>query len=442
VSLEILRVDRVPLDERLFLGGGIDLPVAGEKRDHFTMVIAGWVLHRDHEQLHVEARSNGQTVGRWYVGEVRGDVVRAFSDLPVTPRCGFVAAISTIALPAEFELQIEVVGEIQVAGRIARAPLGTIYGCRSALAPEEPHQGPAPLFVTTLGRTGSTYLMSLLFEHPEIVVHPPFPFEARLMAYWGSILDNLGSPYSHLKSLVANSPRGYWWVGTHDLMAAEYVDQDPAAQWLGGEAVSEFCRFARGQVRGFYKVSARLDHRPASAVTKYFAEKRLPLPRLQQVCREIFPHGRELFLVRDFRDVLTSILAFNAKRGKLDFGVERLSGEEHVAALARGVEKLLADRAAAGSHGLVVRYEDLIRDPHGALRRILQFAELDADAATIDKMIAGSAAANQAAQLAHRTTVDGAASIGRWLRELTPELRLACDRLLTPYLAELEYSIG
>lgn len=405
------------------------------------MVIAGWVLHRDYPQLQIQARSNGQIVGRWFAGELRRDVVEAFSDQPVSPRCGFVGALSTVALPAEFELQIEVVGEIQVAGRVACAPLGTIHGRRTALAPEDALAGPAPLFVTTLGRTGSTFLMSLLFWHPQIVVHPPFPFEARLMAYWGSILDNLCSPYSYLKSLAAHSPRGYWWVGTQDLMAADYVEQDAAAEWLGGEGISEFGRFARRQVRGFYEVSAKLDHRPASATIKYFAEKRLPLPRLQQVCQQLFPHGRELFLVRDFRDVLASILAFNAKRGKLDFGVERLSGEEHVAALARGVEKLLADRHAAGPQGLVVRYEDLIRDPREALRRILQFADLDADAATVEKMIAGSAAANQAAQSEHRTAADGAASIGRWRHELAPELRDACDRFLTPYLAELEYSV-
>ena len=35
---------------------------------------------------------------------------------------------------------------------------------------------------------------------------------------------------------------------------------------------------------------------------------------------ELYPDSREVFLVRDFRDMVSSILAFNAKRGARGFG--------------------------------------------------------------------------------------------------------------------------
>ena len=36
--------------------------------------------------------------------------------------------------------------------------------------------------------------------------------------------------------------------------------------------------------------------------------------------RQLYPRAREIFLVRDPRDTLASMLAFNARRGFVDFG--------------------------------------------------------------------------------------------------------------------------
>ena len=53
----------------------------------------------------------------------------------------------------------------------------------------------------------------------------------------------------------------------------------------------------------------------------YFAEKHFPdvYPRL---LRELYPGARELFLVRDFRDMIASMLAYNARKEFGDFGRE------------------------------------------------------------------------------------------------------------------------
>ena len=58
---------------------------------------------------------------------------------------------------------------------------------------------------------------------------------------------------------------------------------------------------------------------------------------------ELYPDGREIFLVRDFRDMLCSIRAFNEKRGSAAFGLDGPGAEEAyvVEVLAPSVKNLL-----------------------------------------------------------------------------------------------------
>jgi hypothetical protein len=43
-ELEILDVVPAPLPPKRFWGGSLDLPVEGERRSHFAIVVTGWVL--------------------------------------------------------------------------------------------------------------------------------------------------------------------------------------------------------------------------------------------------------------------------------------------------------------------------------------------------------------------------------------------------------------
>ncbi len=44
--------------------------------------------------------------------------------------------------------------------------------------------------------------------------------------------------------------------------------------------------------------------------------------------REVYPRAQEVILVRDFRDMVASILAYNAKRGYTAFGREHVDNDE------------------------------------------------------------------------------------------------------------------
>jgi hypothetical protein len=433
-AVEILEVVHAPLNAQRFLGARIDFPRPGERRDHYALLVAGWVLRSEDGFNPVEVVAEGRTVARWQADRRRPDVAAAFPNRPVTEACGFMGVLHTLTLAPEFELSIEAVDSQ------SRSCIGTIRGRRSRLAEgSTPATGMEPLLVTTLGRTGSTLLMLLLGRHPRVVVHPPFPYEARVASYWAAAFEGLSNPASYLQSLTGANDRRYWWVGYSAFPAETYVDQDPAARWLGGIALEELGRQARRQVSSFYDVSAGFQGKISPA---YFAEKRLPLPGLQRLQAELFPALKEIYLVRDPRDMMTSILAFNPKRqGAIaTFGRDWSEGDEdYIEEQGKAFAQLLDGWHRTPQPALLVRFEDLIRDPRSTLGDILAFLGLEREPRIVDEMIRSASTVEAEAQQQHRTTPDGPSSIGRWKRELPQPLQECCQRVFRAALVELGY---
>ncbi|HVQ35964.1 MAG TPA: hypothetical protein VMS31_00425, partial [Pyrinomonadaceae bacterium] len=164
-EVEILDVVRGDLNPQFFWGGGIDTPAAGVQQNHYALLASGWVLHRDTDELTIEAISEARPIVSWQVNRERRDVVASIQ-APANPFCGFQGVFQLSSLPRKFEIRIEVVTTD------SRSLLATIHGRRSALTSAS-QDGIQPALITTLGRTGSTLLMLLLGQHPELVVHPP-----------------------------------------------------------------------------------------------------------------------------------------------------------------------------------------------------------------------------------------------------------------------------
>lgn len=432
--VEILEVERTPHDPQLLWGAGVDLPVAGTAQSHFGLVVAGWVLHRDTDIVDIELSCDQVVIARWRTDQPRPDVAAAFDDAPATPVSGFMGVISTLALPPVFALRIEAISGAQ------RLQLGVIRGRRSMLEPGV-STDPQPILVTTLGRTGSTLLMHLLAQHPAVAVHGPFPYENRVVSYWAAVCAGLSAPSSYLQGLVAADNRRFWWTGYAAFAAETFVDQDEGARWMGGAALEELGRLARRQIAGFYAVSAQAQAQGRAGGLRRFAEKRLPDRRLQIVLSELFPGGRELHLVRDFRDMVASISAFNHRRGEHGFGSALGAGKEHVDSLARDARKLLNSWRLAGDRGMLVRYEDLVREPRVTLRRVLTELTLDASDGVVDGILRRADQVAVAAQQAHRTSPDAGASIGRWRRDLSREIAGQCGQAFGEVLTEFGYKI-
>jgi hypothetical protein len=85
------------------------------------------------------------------------------------------------------------------------------------------------------------------------------------------------------------------------------------------------------------------------------------------------------------------------------------------------------------------RYEDVIADPATALAAILSHAGIESSPALIASMIAQASSRSEEMEM-HRTTPTQDESIGRWRRDLPPELQAAATVALARPLAAFGYT--
>jgi hypothetical protein len=207
------------------------------------------------------------------------------------------------------------------------------------------------------------------------------------------------------------------------------------SRWFGRAYVEEAGTFVRRSVESFY---ARLAEAQGTRRPAYFAEKWSPSD-LPWIAWSVYPQARELFLVRDPRDIVCSILAFGKKRGQPSFGRERHpSDEEFVRSFRAPLERLLESWRKRHEMGRLVRYEDLIERPVESLCEIFEYLELDSSAA---HGIVARARDERTELELHRTSRDPASSMGRWREDLEPNLQEACVRSFGDVLEQFGYTL-
>lgn len=446
--VDVIKVDHAGLDRRL-LGRAIDVPTAGVSRETHDLCVSGWVVSAAEPVVAVALLYGGRVLQQAPIDRARPDVLAAVPG--AAGDVGFYVNASVLGLPEAFD--IEVVAVLQ---NTARVLLGTIRGKRQRLSSNHA-DGIQPLIVTTLGRTGSTWLTHLLSQHPQVVAYRPFQLEPQVARYWMQVLTTLADPRSYLRSLTApdvSAPD--WWlpnggvngndtssVHRHmvDVAFRQFTDfwatdPDPELRrWLGYTAVQELADLCQQRINGFYRHLATTQGRTQAA---YFIEKVIPNHVLTSVVHELYPQARELFLVRDFRDVLCSMIAFGHKHGQTR---RPEAARQVVTELSRSAVRLAECARQRGEAGLVVRYEDLILEPEATLKSVLGFLAVDDRAETIAAVVAGARRISAELQQGHQTSSDPAASIGRWRRELDPDLQQACAELLGQPLKQFGYDV-
>jgi hypothetical protein len=147
-----------------------------------------------------------------------------------------------------------------------------------------------------------------------------------------------------------------------------------------------------------------------------------------------------VILVRDFRDMVASMFAYNAKRGREGFRRDTFASDaEYVAQEVKGaVKALTAAWTERSERSHLVRYEDLVLEPETTIEKLLAYLGLDASEHTVSALTATLFGHGPETEW-HRTTEDPRASIGRWRRDLEPEAREACERALAPELRAFGY---
>lgn len=279
-------------------------------------------------------------------------------------------------------------------------------------------------------RSGSTWLLELLADHPAVVpVNEPLigwylgPFLSDLPGFQGSLDE---SNFTLRK--VQEGKR-------HQFFAREFDDVVIPAL---GEMMRE--RFLAHAVRYPPKV-------PLGRCTVVIKEPNgsqsadLILPAL--------PKSRALFLLRDGRDVVDSELAANLKGSwvSAEFpGAEGIGAEQRHEFVLASAQKWLwrtqvVEDAIEAHPGptYLVRYEDLLSNPMTEMTRILTWMDQPLASDRLEEILDAHAFERIPQDRRGPDKFRRAASPGLWRENLTADEQASVERILGPKLRELGY---
>jgi hypothetical protein len=430
-TTEITALERLEPECDALWGFSIDLPHAGTSKEAYCFEFAGWVLGRRSAAVQIELIANDGPVRRIPIAFPRPDVDRSLPEPSRGAKVGFFAPVSVVGMTPEFELQVQVVLENGV-----RVPFGRICG-RHLPVPSTFQPTIRPLMVNSLARTGTTWMMRLISEHPSIATVPIYPYETRPGAYWMRLLGAMVEPANQAQSLSSLGNLDMeWWQSQDPFQRGSLSQAAPLQQWLNKRFVEQVAALCQQSIEDFYREVATHRNRAAPV---YFAEKHIP-DEAPGIIWELYPSSREIFLVRDFRDMLCSIRAFNSKRGTVGFNRDQVATEEqYIYRLGREAQQLLSGWKSRRQRACLVRYEDLVRQPIETLQGIFGYLGIESGSALVEDVVR-RALVDTAELEAHRTSETARASIGRWRDDLDLESQLLCERVFGRVLKEFGYN--
>jgi Sulfotransferase family len=408
------------------LASALDVPAAGLRSASYGLDIRGWAVGRRGPARSVSVSFAGGELRAVSVEGDRPDVAERFPEPAWASSSGFFVPIGVLQLEPEFEVTVTAAIE-----EAAHAPIATIRGRRAVLRTSfEPRI--EPIGLTGLGRTGSTAVTRLLAAHPRIAAYRPLEYEPRVVTYWVDLLADLSDPVAARRQVTPNGPLAdRWWAGSRKNPPRRIKD-DAVQALIGGEHVDVLAEVCQGRIDAFYGRVAELLGRPDAG---YFVEKLGPATGM--LMRELYPRAREIFLVRDFRDMVASIFAFNEKRGFEGFGRHHSTSDVDYVTdrVADSAEELVRAWRARRDGAYLLRYEDLISRPPETIAAVLEFLGLESNAGIVGAMAETLRAPESDV---HRTTT-AEQSIGRWQRDLAGDVQEACNVALAGALREFGY---
>jgi hypothetical protein len=200
---------------------------------------------------------------------------------------------------------------------------------------------PAP-FVVGMNRSGTTLLRMMLDAHPQLTIPPETHFVPDLVKV---AREEAATPESLLKVIVAQREWGDFGLTEDELLDRFRAIGSPDA----GDAI-----------RAFFEAYAERVRKPrwGDKTPRYVTRMRL--------IADALPEAHFVHVIRDGRDVALSVRDRTVK----DYTVERVAQ--------RWKEKVSKARRDAPllKHYVELRYEDLVLDPEGSLRKISEFVDL------------------------------------------------------------------
>ena len=379
--------------------------------------IAGWAVDMDNplEPVSVSIIVNGNERGRIKAEAYRPNLKESLGE----------GATGHHAFRFEFEPTLSRFGEHRVEVKFAQHNQLVSNGSKLLPRPTQAESPLLPVILTSVGRSGSTLMMSELARHPEIVADAAYPFEVKLVAYYSAAFDVLVATQDRVNS---TDPATMFGVGNGARIGHNPYNSPEKYQGPKRAKLSEFflrqvpdaySALFHQLILKYYDV-LRVEQKKHSA--RFFAEK----GELDEVAREgarlFFGEVREIVVVRDPRDLLCSATAF--------WKLPRAEAFERLQTTLPRLEQIYR---SLSSDIHFVRYEDLIRRPTETWRGIYEF---------IGVAPVTSAAGNDTGDLfrMHGTSGDPEASIGRWRQDLPAEEIEKCQGVFPAFMQRFGYT--
>jgi Sulfotransferase family len=214
---------------------------------------------------------------------------------------------------------------------------------------------PAP-FVVGVGRSGTTLLRMMLDAHPQLAIPPETHFINPFIQASGRIRF---TPQTACRAIVGDQRRRWNDFGL-----------DQAELLARFERVEPFN--TSDALRAFFGLYAQKHGKSR------WGDKTPDYLRKMRKIQRTLPEARFIHVIRDGRDAGLSQNARIAKRGK-----DPVPPRELARRWRKRIVKSRIDAAEVEGY-LEVRYEDLVLDTEGVLRRVCQLIELEYDPAMLD----------------------------------------------------------
>jgi hypothetical protein len=432
--IEVLSLNLRPFEGSAVRSAVFAAPEPGAVLPGYSVAIEGSATASQGMVEHIEILHEGVVVRRAPVQEVRGDpagtlgrrtlgLVNQLLGASGLPAAGFRTRVSLLGLPLQSSLQVVAT----VAGE--RVELAELVLRRKPLRVSPPPRI-HPLIVVTPGRAGSTWFSRLVGEHPAIVSHGPFESEPRVGSYWASVLRSLADPAGLVLSLAPKDMQGNWWLSSEDMPALPRVPDPDVEAWLVEEHPERTARFCLDSASDFY---ARVAAQQKKSDVVYYAEKFPPSWWVPDLLLELDAGAKDVFLVRDPRDQLASVVSWTAA-GRGQFSTEATTTEDYIDWLALQTKLHLRHWQARSASSLLVRYEDLVLDPVPTLTRLFAYLGVDSTVETAATVLERALGAKQNMQRSHQTSGSPEQSIGRWRKDVSPDLWERMNEVFAPEL--------
>ena len=230
--------------------------------------------------------------------------------------------------------------------------------------------GPAPCFVTSLGRSGTTALMAALSHSPAIYTTTNYPYENRRLSY-----------YIHLAHLSVTPSAPYLPIAGENFLDVPFLaSTNPFIDPI--QYPNEFQFYDQNSIRLIRQmlrtvlttlIPAHIERTTGDPHAAFLAEKLVPGTLVPAVAELVWGNSKEVILVREFDDWLRSAIAFSQNTGL--YWTSSVEIERLLPRITADVEGLCRYVESRKGKALIIKYEDLVAG--NGLQKVCEFLHID-----------------------------------------------------------------